>query len=243
LVHARVDIIVAFISTAAKAAQQATTTIPIVMVSVGDPVGLGLVTSLARPGGNITGTTSFGPELDSKRMQLLKEILPTLKRAAILWNPTNPLHESSLRRTGEAARTVNVEIQPLKVTNLEEVASAIRTAAQTQAGALIVYADGALLSRNGERIAALALESRLPTTFVNRADVAVGGLMSYSPDYAHVFRRAATYVDKILKGKKPGDLPVEEPTRFELAINMKTAKALGVTIPSTVLLRADQVLE
>jgi putative ABC transport system substrate-binding protein len=234
---------VAFISTAAKAAQQATATIPIVMVAVGDPVGLGLVASLGRPGGNITGTTSFGPELDSKQMQLLKEVVPGLKRAALLWNPTNPLHEAGLKRTEAAARSVGVEVQPLKVTSLDEIESGVRTATQRRAGALIVYADGALLSNNGGRIAALALEHRLPATFLNRIDVQAGGLMSYSPNYAHVFTRAATYVDKILKGTKPADLPVEEPTRFELVINIKTAKALGLTIPPSLLLRADKLIE
>jgi len=243
LVQASVDVIVAFISSAARAAQQATTTIPIVMVSVGDPVGLGLVASLGRPGGDITGTTSFLPELGSKRLQLLKEIIPGLKRAAILMNPTNPLHEPSLKPEESAARTLGVELQPLKVRSLDEIESAIRAASQGRAGALIVYADGALLSRNGARIATLALDSRRPATFNNRLDVHAGGLLAYGPNFAHVFKHAATHVDKILKGAKPADLPVEEPTTFQLVMNLKTAKALGLNIPPAVLLRADEVIE
>ena len=240
LVQAKVDVIVAFISSAAKAAQQATRTIPIVMVGVGDPVSLGLVTSLARPGGNITGNTSFGPELNAKRMQLLKEIIPGLKRAAVLWTPRNPLHESSVRRTEAAALAVGVELQPLKVTSVDEIESAIRTATEQHAGALIVLGDPLLSST---RIARLALERRLPTTFLERAGAEAGGLISYGPNMVDVYKRAAVYVDKILKGTKPGDLPVEEPSTFEFVINLKTAKALGLTIPPSLLSRADEVIE
>jgi putative ABC transport system substrate-binding protein len=244
LVQAKVAVIVAVISTAAKAAQQATATIPIVMVAVGDPVGLGLVASLARPGGNITGITSFGPELNSKRMQLLKELIPSLKRAAILWTPTNPLHESSVKRTSEAALAVGVQLQPLKATNPDEIKLAIRTATQQHAGALIVLGD-LLFLRSAARIAALSLEGRLPTMFPVRESVEAGGLMSYGPKSSvdDVCRRAAIYVDKILKGMKPADLPVEEPSTFELAINTKTARALRLTIPQSLLGRADEVIE
>jgi putative ABC transport system substrate-binding protein len=243
LLQAKVAVIVAVISTAAKAAQQATATIPIVMVSVGDPVGLGLVASLARPGGNITGITSFGPELNSKRMQLLKELIPSLKRAAILWTPTNPLHESSVKRTSEAAHAVDVQLQPLKATNLDEIKLAIRTATQQHAGALIVLGD-VLFLRSAALISALALEGRLPTTFPDRQSVEAGGLMSYGPkSSSDTCRRAAAYVDKILKGMKPADLPVEEPSTFELAINTKTARALRLTIPQSLLGRADEVIQ
>jgi putative ABC transport system substrate-binding protein len=240
LVQAKVDVIVAIISSAAKAAQQATTTIPIVMVGVGDPVALGLVTSLGRPGGNITGTTSFGPELGAKRLQLLKELIPGLKRVAVLWNPTNPLHELSLKGDDVTARALGVELLALRASSLDEIESGVRAGTQGRADALIVYGDGALLSRNGTRIAALALDGRLPTVFVNRLDVQAGGLMAYTPNIPHMYRRAATYVDRILKGAKPADLPVEEPTTFELVINLKTAKTLGLTIPPSLLQRADQ---
>lgn len=242
LVQAKVAVIVAVISTAAKAAQQATTTIPIVMANVGDPVRLGLVASLAHPGGNITGTTSFGPELNAKRMQLLKELVPGLKRAAILWTPTNPLHESSVELTLQAARTVEVQLQSLKVTSPDEIRPAIRAATQQHAGALIVLGDS-LFVRNTGRIAGWALEDRLPTTFLDRQSVVVGGLLSYGPNHVQVCDRAAVYVDKILKGAKPADLPVEEPSTFELVINMKTAKAIGLTVPPSLRARADRVIE
>ena len=243
LVQARVDVIVAFISSAAKAAQQATTAIPIVMVAVGDPVGLGLVASLARPGANITGTTSFGPELDAKRIELLKEAIPGMQRLAILWNPTNPLHEASLRYTEMAARRVGVETHPLKVSSVDEIEGAFQSATQGRVGAMVVYADGAVLTRNGARIAALALGSRLPTVFLNQADVEAGGLMAYGANLSQVFRRGADYVDMILQGRRPAELPVEEPTKFDLAINLKTAKALGLTLSPSLLLRADRVIE
>jgi putative ABC transport system substrate-binding protein len=243
LVQLRVDVLVAFISSAARAAQQATTTIPIVMVAVGDPVGLGLVANLGRPGGNITGTTSFLPELAAKRLQLVKEIIPGLRRTAVLWNPTNPLHESGLRQEELTARALGMELQALRVGSLDDIERAVPAAARGGAGVLVVYADGALLSRNGPRIAALALESRLPTAFMSRLDVHAGGLVSYSPDFALVHRRAATHVDRILKGARPADLPVEEPTVLDLVLNQKTARALGLVIPPSVLLQASQVIE
>jgi putative ABC transport system substrate-binding protein len=236
------DLIVAATSQPAMAAHNATASIPIVMINVGDPVYLGLATSLARPGKNLTGLTSFGPELATKQLALLKEVVPEVKRIAVLFNPGNPLNPPWLRDTEAAARTLAVQLQPLSITGPDDVATAFRDAMKSGAGAVLVAAEQ-VVNLQSAQISALALSNRLPTMFGNRLLMDSGGLMAYSIDFAVPYRRAATYVDKILKGAKPGDIPIEEPTKFELVINLKTAKALGLTIPQSLLLRADEVIE
>jgi putative ABC transport system substrate-binding protein len=242
LVRSNVDLIVAQASTAAQAAYQATRTIPIVMVAVGDPVRLGLAASLARPGGNVTGTASYLPELSGKPLQILTETVPRIKRVAVLWNPANPLHASVLKDSEVSASSLGIQLQPLKIVTPEELEGAFRLAVNERAAAVAVLGDP-MLGVHGARIAALALKVRLPSLFATRAGVDAGGLISYGPDVLVMYRRAAHYVDRILKGSKPGELPVEQPTKFELIINLKTAKALGLTIPPSVLGRADQVIE
>jgi putative ABC transport system substrate-binding protein len=240
LVRLKVDVIVAVFATPARAAHQATPSIPIVMIAVGDPVGISLAASLARPGGNVTGTVSFGPELATKSMQLLKEILPDLKRLRILWNPSNPAHAPLLKNAEPAARSLAIELQTLPVTRADEFEGFFRAAARQSAAWIL---GDALAVRHRDRLATLAAEARLPTMFLARLHVEAGGLMSYGPHFPTIFWRSATYVDKVLKGTRPADLPIEQPTKFELVINLKTAKALGLTIPPSLLLRADHVIE
>jgi putative ABC transport system substrate-binding protein len=242
LVRIAPDLIVVATSPPAVAAQNATTSIPIVMINVGDPVYLGLAASLGRPGKNFTGLTSFGPELVAKQLALLKEVVPEVRRIAVLHNPGNPLTSPWLKEVEAAARTLAVQLQHLSITGPDDVAPAFRDATKGRAGALLVAAEQ-VVTLQAAQISALALSNRLPTMFSNRLAMDSGGLMAYSIDFAAPYRRAATYVDKILKGAKPGDLPIEEPTKFELVINLKTAKALGVTIPQSLLQRADQVIE
>ncbi len=244
LVRLNVEVIVAPPTAAALAAQKATRTIPIVMIFVAEPVGLGLVQSLARPGGNITGTTLWaGWEIFRKQLQLLKEAAPRIGRVAVLWNPANrPAHHLVLRSVETAARSMNIELQPEGAQGPEEFDRAFAAMRQGHAGALLVISDLVYLPHRA-RLADLAIKSRLPTMFAFPWDVEAGGLMSYGPDSAEMLRRAATYVDKILRGAKPADLPVEEPTKFDLTINLKTAKALGLTIPPSLLQRANQVIE
>src|SRR5438552_1001130 len=242
LVRDKVDVIVVHATPGTRAVKQATRTIPIVMVSVGDPVGTGLVASLARPGSNVTGVSNIDVGLAAKRLQLLKEVLPKLSLVAVLRNPTNPVGELQFRETQAAARSLGIEIQLVDVRDPKELESAFSVMAKARAGAFTVMADLLFLSQQ-QQIATLATKRRLPSVFARGENVAAGGLMSYGPTLADQFRQAATYVDKILKGAKPGDLPVEEPTRMYLVINLKTAKALGLTIPHSVLLRADQIIE
>jgi len=245
LARLKVDLIVAGATPAARAAQQATTTIPIVASAMGDPVGDGLVASLARPGGNITGTTFLGPQLVPKRLELLKEALPKVTRVAALLHP-GAFGERTMRDmvkdTEAAGRTLGVQFQLVEVRGPDEFDRAFSTMARQHADVLIVF-DSVMLFRERSRIVALATKSRLPSMFNNRESVELGGLLSYGVSLTDLNRRAATYVDKILKGAKPGDLPVEQPTKFELVINLKTAKALGLTIPPPLLGRADQVIE
>ena len=241
LVRLKVELIVAVFATSARAAHQATRSIPIVMIAVGDPVNLGLAASLARPGGNVTGTVSYLPELGGKPLELLKEMIPDLKRVAILSNPSNPGHAPLLKDVEPAARSLAIRLQPLSVANAEDLEGALRTATR-DAAAVWVLGD-ALFIAHRARIAALAAAARLPTLLPGRPFTEAGGLMSYGPHLPHVYHRAATYVDKILKGAKPGDLPIEQPTKFDLVINMKTAKALGLQIPRSLLLRADHIVE
>jgi putative ABC transport system substrate-binding protein len=242
LVRLKVDVIVAA-AYAAAAAKGATSTIPIVMTNDGDPVGSGLVATLARPGGNITGLTTRTPDLVGKQLQLLKEAMPRLSRVAVLSNPASPYHTPPYLREAEvAARALKVRLQILEARAPMELAGALSLATQEPADALLVLGDPMFFGER-RRIAELAAKSRLPLVG-NQAEFAeAGGLLTYGIDQRDNFRRAATYVDKILKGAKPGDLPVEQPTKFELIVNLKTAKTLGVRIPPAVLARADRVIE
>ena len=242
LVRLNVSIIVTWGTPATLAAKQATTTIPIVMASVGDPVRSGLVKSLAHPGGNVTGSTVLGPGLTAKRLELLKEALPSMSRVAFLWNPGNPDQKSSFDEVRAGARALGVTVQSLEARSGEELEQALTATKQSHPSALLTTADG-VLQRYIARIVAFTSDARLPAMYQLREFVDRGGLMSYGANLPDLSRRAASYVDKILKGAKPADLPVEQPTKFELVINMKTAKALGLTIPQSVLLRADQVIE
>jgi len=211
---------------------------------IGDPVGTGLVANLARPGGNITGLSALaGPEIVEKQLELLKAAVPQVSRVAILQNPSNPTHPIWQRQSEIVAPSLMIQIQRLEARGPDEFGSAFKAMTTEGAGAVLILTDG-MFSIHTTRIADLAVKSRLPAMGPrNMVDAGVGILMSYGPSGPEVFRRAATYVDKILKGAKPGDLPIEQPTRFELVINLKTAKALGLTIPPSLLLRADEVIQ
>ena len=243
LVRLKVDLIVSEGTQGVTAARNATETIPIVMITVRDPVGTGLIASLARPGGNVTGMSgSAGLEIVAKQLELLKETVPKISRVAILSNPTNAYHQLAIREVNVAARSLGVQLQLLEARGPNEFDGAFAAMAKERVGALLVLSD-AMLSSHRTRLADLAARSRLPSAYAVRESVEAGGLMSYGPSFLDLFRRAATYVDRILKGAKPADLPVEQPTKFELVINLKTAKALGLTIPQSLLQRADQVIE
>src|SRR6266852_4095046 len=242
LVRLNVNIIVTWGTPATLAAKQATTTIPIVMASAGDPVRSGLVSSLAHPGGNVTGLTVLGPDLAAKRLELLKEAVPTMTGVAFLWNPANPDQKSSLNEVQAGARVLGVTLHSVEARSREELERSLAAMKQNRPSALLMTAD-AVHQRYIGRIVAFALENRLPAMYQLKEAVDRGGLMSYGASLPDLGRRAATYVDKILKGAKPGDLPVEQPTKFELVINLKTARALGLSIPPLLLGRADQVIE
>jgi len=241
LVHLKVDVIVAVGVPATRAAQQATRTIPIVMAMVIDPVATGLVATLARPGGNVTGQSLVAPELVGKQLELLKEVVPKVSRVGLLWNPANPGSAPQLREAEVAARALGVRLQPLEARGPQEIDSAFAAMTRERAGALVVLVD-AIFTSQRTQIAELAAKRRLPAVYGLREHAEAGGLMVYSANPLDLERRAATYVDKILKGRKPADLPVEQPTRFELVINLKTAKALGLTFPPSVLVRAEEVI-
>jgi putative ABC transport system substrate-binding protein len=241
LVGLKMDVLMAAITTVALAAQKATRTIPIVMVAA-DPVGLGLVASLARPGGNVTGLSYFNEAIVAKRLELLKEFVPGLVRVAVLRNPIVEVHATFWQETEVAARKLGVALQPLDVRGPEDFEAAFAAATRGNAQALIAF-DDSLTIAHRPRIAGLAASSRLPAMYGYREFPDDGGLMSYGPSFADLFRRAATYVDKIIKGAKPAELPVEQPTKFELVINRKTANALGLTVPPTLLAQADDVIE
>ena len=229
----------------ALAAKQATRTIPIVFTAAGDPVASGLVTSLARPGGNVTGLSSLAPELVGKRLELLKQAVPGVSRVAVLWQPGalgERTDKDMLKGAEVAARALGVRLQFVEARGPADFDRAFSDMTRARAGALTVLPSTMFLSER-RRLVDLAAKNRLPAVYPSREFVDAGGLMSYGPNLADLFRRAATYVDKILKGAKPGDLPVEQPTKFELVINLKTAKALGLTIPPSLLARADQVIE
>ncbi len=242
LVRLKVEIIVTGGSTSTRAAKEATVTIPIVMGSDTDPVGSGFVASLARPGGNITGLSSLAPEISGKRLELLKEIVPKLSRVAVFGTSTQAGNAQSLKETELAARAFHVQLQYLDILDRKDIETAFREGRKGRADAVLTLPSPVLISLRTQ-VADLAAKSRLPAMYTASEFVDAGGLISYGPNYADLYRRAATYVDKILKGVKPADLPVEQPTKFELVINLKTAKALGLKIPQSILIRADQVIQ
>ena len=243
LVNLKLDLIVAGGPQPTLALRAATKTVPIVFVAVADPVLLGLVSSLAHPGGNVTGLATLVPEeFGTKQVELLKQTVPAAVRMAVLINPENPIHRAYLPQTVAAAKKLGMRLQILEARTPNELDSAFAAATREHADALQVYADN-LFNAHRTQIVALAAKSRLPTLYLWKEDVLAGGLMSYAPLLSDMFRRVPTYVDKILKGAKPADLPVEQPTKFELVINLKTAKTLGLTIPPALLARADQVIE
>jgi ABC-type uncharacterized transport system substrate-binding protein len=242
LVRRKVDVLVAGTTPRALAARNATTTIPIVMVNVADPVASGLVVSLARPGGNVTGLSRVSLDLIGKNLELLREAAPAVTRLAVLVNPTHALHPALLNSAKHTAALLTLKLEPVEAAVPKELERAFSVIARKRVNALLVLPDGMFWGER-RRIADFALRSRLPSMFGNTEHAEAGGLMSYAPSSFEPYRRAAYYVDKILKGAKPADLPVEQPTKFELVINLKTAKALGLTIPQSLLLRADQVIE
>ena len=242
LVRLKVDVIVATVPGAVFAAKRATTSIPIVMVNTPDPVQLGLVASLGRPGGNVTGTTSLTADLSIKHLELLKEAVPRASRIAVLWNPSNPWHPIAVKGIEAGARSLGVQLQILDVRGPEDFDNAFAAMTWQRSGAVLVLADPMTFFHR-TRLAALAAKHRLPTMYGLREHTEVGGLMSYWADSTDLYRRAGVYVGKILKGAKPADLPVEQPMRFEFVINLRTAKALGLRIPPSLLLRADHVIE
>jgi putative ABC transport system substrate-binding protein len=242
LVRREVGVIVVDGTVAAMAARAATTTIPIVFVLASDPVGSGLVASLARPGGNVTGLSTLYTELTGKQLQMLKEAVPEASRVTILCNPENPAIGPGLNGAQATARALGIQLQVLEVRRPNELEGTFSAMAKGRAGALLTLPD-ALFSNERVQLLKLAAKSRLPAIFSPRDFVEAGGLMSYGPNVPAQFRRAATYVDRILKGAKPGDLPIEQPTKFELVINLKTAKTLGLTIPQSLLVRADEVIQ
>jgi len=242
LVALRVDVIVTVNTTAAEAAKQATSTIPIVAVRVADPVGSGLVASLARPGGNLTGLVSSPPDLSAKRLQLLKEVIPRLKRVAMLWDSRNKGGEVQVREAAGISPKLGLTFQDVSAEGPDHLRSSIDAALKARAGALITVDDVTTMT-NRQWILDLANRYRLPVMSVYREMPEAGALMSYGPNAAAMYRRAAALVGKVLKGAHPADLPVEQPTTFELVINLKTAKALGITIPQSILVRADKVIE
>ena len=245
LVRLKVDVIMTQSTAAALAAKQATQAIPIVFGAVSDPVATGLVASFARPGGNVTGSSFFSPELVGKSMELLKQTVPKVGRVAVLWQPrafAKPQGKAFLQAAEDAARTLGVRLQVVEAGGPDDFERAFSEMTGARADALTVLTS-ATFSQGRRRLVDLAAKSRLPAIYPFREDVEAGGLMSYGPSIPDLFRRAATYVDKILKGAQPAELPVEQPTKFELVINLKAAKTLGLTIPASVLVRADQVIE
>ena len=242
LVRLKVDVIVTQSNVAALAAKQATQTIPIVMAIAGDPVKAGVVGSLASPGGNVTGLTLMQTELSRKRLQLLREAAPGTALVAVIWNPTDPSAADFLRETEAAARSLGLKLHEIEARSPAELDAAFKAVADLRPSAFFTL-PGGMFQANVRRIIDFAAKRRLPGVFPNRAFVEAGGLLSYAPSLAASWRRAAVFVDKILKGAKPGDLPIEQPTQFELVVNLRTAKALGLTIPAAVLARADQIIQ
>jgi putative ABC transport system substrate-binding protein len=242
MVRLKVDIIIVFTTPAALAAKKATTTIPIVFPTAIDPVGTGVVTSLRHPGGNVTGGALLYAELCAKRLQLLKEVVPGLSRSAVVWNAANPANALAWRETQDAARTLGVALQSHEVKGPKDIEGAFAIMVKERPDAILVLED-LLIGQYKKEIADFAMQQRLPSMFGAREEVDAGGLVSYGVSISEILRLTVTYVDKILKGAKPGDLPVEQATKFELVINLKTAGALGLTIPPTLLALADDVIE
>jgi putative ABC transport system substrate-binding protein len=242
LVRLQVDLIVTRGTPAALAAKEATRTIPIVMAASGDPLGSGIVASLARPGGNITGLSSIVADLGPKRLEQLKEALQTVSRLGVVANMSNPAIETEWRQIQAASRVLGIDAELLDIRVQADIESAFEKARRRRADALIVTLD-TLIQANRERIVTLSAKHRLPAIYASREFVEVGGLLAYGVSYPHLYRRAALFIDRIFKGMKPSELPVEQPTTLELVINLKTAKTLGLTIPHSVLLRADQVIQ
>jgi len=242
LVQGKVDIIVTAGTPATSAAQKATATIPIVIANANDPIGSGLVKSLSHPGANITGLSSLAVDISPKNLEIMLSLVPRLSQVAVLVNPANSGHAAILKGTQAAARKLNIKVLPAEARTAQEIERAFSVMARERAGAVIVAID-AFFIQQGRQIADLAAKHRLPSMSGSREYVEAGGLMSYGQNLADNYRRAATYVDKILKGAKPGDLPVEQPTTFELFVSRKAAKALGITIPQSILVRADRVIE
>jgi putative tryptophan/tyrosine transport system substrate-binding protein len=242
LIALKVDAIVTAGTPASLAVKNATTTIPLVMVAVGDPVATGLVASLARPGGNITGLTSISSEMEGKRLELLREVVPKVSHIAVLWNAASPIQVIEEGEVRAAARVLGIRMLSLGVRTREEIDDALATIIRERPDALLVLADRLFLHHR-TRIMDFAAQERLPGVHAYRELVEAGGLMSYGPSYADMHRRAAAYVDKILKGAKPADLPVERPVKFELVVNLKAATELGLDVPPTLLGRADEVIE
>ena len=240
LVRLKMDVIVAASPAATEAAKRATTTIPIVFTVSGDPVADGFVASLARPGGNITGLATIGPELVGKQLEILKGVAPKVSRVAVLQNPNT--HRGVLRQAEGAARALGLQLQILEARTPSEIEAAFAAMSRRRADGILVLRDAVFRAQRAQ-ITALAAKNRLPAVYGLREEAEAGGLVAYGASVPQLYRRAATYVDKILKGAKPGDLPVEQPTKFELVINLETAKTLGLTIPPSLLLRADQVIE
>jgi putative ABC transport system substrate-binding protein len=241
LIALNVDVILTWSTDAALAAKQATTTIPIVMGAIGDPLGTGVVTNLAHPGANITGFSERAAELDAKRLQLLKEVVPGLSRVVMLFNPANRYMPLSLQSARKGAQALHISLVVYEVYDTTTLDAAFATLTKDRPDAFLVPADTFLVSQ-GRRIAQYAIKNKLPSVYSFRKHVEAGGLIAYTPNYNDLFRRAATYVDKILKGTKPGELPIEQSTKFHLVINLKTARTLGVTLPPWLLVLADEMI-
>ena len=242
LVRLNVDVIVAASPPATEAAKLATRTIPIVFTVSGDPVAEGFVASLARPAGNLTGLATIGPELVGKQLQMLRTVVPKVSRVALLKNPTQPTHARAARQAEDAGRALGMQVQVLDARTPSEIEAAFASMSSQRAGGVLMLRD-AVFRAQGAQIVALAARNRLPAMYGLREQAEIGGLISYGASVPHLFQRAATYVDKILKGAKPADLPVEQPTTLELVVNLKTAKALGLTIPPSLLGQADHVIQ
>jgi putative ABC transport system substrate-binding protein len=242
LTSSKVDVIVTAGTPAALAVKKATTTVPLVMVAVGDPVGTGLVPSLARPDGNITGLSSVAPDLEGKRLELLREVVPKLSHVAVFFNSLNPFHVVSIRQAHAATEAIGIKLQQHDIRKSEDLDGAFAIIRKERPDALLILADRVFL-HDRQRMMDFTEEQRLPNVNAYRELVEAGGLMSYGPSYEDMHKRAAIYVNKILKGAKPGDLPIEQPTKFSLIVNLKAAKVLGISMPATLLSRADEVIE
>jgi putative ABC transport system substrate-binding protein len=242
LLGAKVDVIVTAGTPATLAVKRATSTVPLVMVAVGDPVGTGIVPSLARPGGNITGLSSISPDLEGKRLDILREIVPDLSHVVFFLNPANPFHTVSIVQARAAAQALKIKLQTVEVSKSEELDGAFAIILKERPSALLVLADRLFL-HNRQEMMDFCIQNRLPIMVPYREMVYAGGLISYGPSYEYMHRRAAIYVDKILKGTKPSDLPIEQPTKFTMVVNLKTAKTLGLTVSSRQLALADEVIE